>query len=38
HPEWNAPNDPVSCALFAAFGKAVADWAAGARPGARRRA
>jgi len=37
HPEWNAPNDPVSRALFAGFGQAVADWAAGGRPGALRR-
>lgn len=28
HPEWNAANDPVSRPLFAAFGKALADWAA----------
>lgn len=28
HPEWNASQDPVSKALFTAFGKAVADWAA----------
>lgn len=27
HPEWNAARDPVSRPLFAAFGKAVADWA-----------
>lgn len=37
HPEWNAPNDPVSRALFAAFGQAVAHWAAGQRPGNARR-
>ncbi len=29
HPEWNAPNDPASRALFAAFGAAVHDWAGG---------
>lgn len=28
HPEWNAQADPVSRPLFAAFGKAVHDWAA----------
>jgi putative glutamine amidotransferase len=28
HPEWNAGEDPVSRPLFAAFGAAVADWAA----------
>ncbi|MGS4944723.1 gamma-glutamyl-gamma-aminobutyrate hydrolase family protein [Meridianimarinicoccus sp. RP-17] len=28
HPEWNAATDPVSRPLFAAFGQAVADWAA----------
>ncbi len=27
HPEWNAAQDPVSKALFAAFGDAVRDWA-----------
>jgi len=27
HPEWNAANDPVSRPLFAAFGRAVHDWA-----------
>lgn len=27
HPEWNAPNDLVSIALFKAFGKAVHSWA-----------
>jgi putative glutamine amidotransferase len=32
HPEWNAANDPVSRPLFEAFGRAVADWAAGRRP------
>ncbi|MDP2080952.1 MAG: gamma-glutamyl-gamma-aminobutyrate hydrolase family protein [Pseudotabrizicola sp.] len=31
HPEWNAAGDPVSRPLFAAFGAAVADWAAGHR-------
>jgi putative glutamine amidotransferase len=29
HPEWNAANDPVSRALFEAFGKAVRDWQQG---------
>jgi putative glutamine amidotransferase len=28
HPEWNAADDPVSRPLFAAFGTAVAAWAA----------
>lgn len=28
HPEWNAAEDPVSRPLFAAFGRAAADWAA----------
>lgn len=32
HPEWNAAADPVSRVLFANFGAAVADWAAGRRP------
>ena len=32
HPEYNAATDPVSRPLFEAFGKAVADWAAGRRP------
>ncbi|RMH40438.1 MAG: gamma-glutamyl-gamma-aminobutyrate hydrolase family protein [Alphaproteobacteria bacterium] len=27
HPEWNAANDPVSRALFSAFGAALRDWA-----------
>ena len=36
HPEWNAAADPVSRALFAAFGQAVADWAAGRAGQARR--
>ena len=31
HPEWNAAQDPVSRALFTAFGAAAADWAAGKR-------
>ena len=26
HPEWNACNDPVSRALFGAFGKATHEW------------
>ena len=38
HPEWNAAKNPVSRALFEAFGAACADWAAGARPGALRTA
>lgn len=32
HPEWRAGEDPVSRALFEAFGQAVAAWAAGERP------
>jgi putative glutamine amidotransferase len=32
HPEWNAENDPVSRALFEAFGDAVRLWASGNRP------
>ncbi|MDT8856189.1 gamma-glutamyl-gamma-aminobutyrate hydrolase family protein [Paracoccaceae bacterium Fryx2] len=32
HPEWNACNDPVSRPLFAAFGRAVAAFAAGDTP------
>ena len=28
HPEWNAAQDPVSKALFGAFGDAVRGWAA----------
>lgn len=32
HPEWNAREDPVSRALFGAFGEAAAAWAAGERP------
>ena len=31
HPEYRAAEDPVSRPLFAAFGEAVADWAAGRR-------
>ncbi|SNS72968.1 gamma-glutamyl-gamma-aminobutyrate hydrolase family protein [Tropicimonas sediminicola] len=31
HPEYRASRDPVSRPLFEAFGKAVADWAAGRR-------
>ena len=27
HPEWNADQDPVSKALFSAFGAAVHEWA-----------
>lgn len=38
HPEWNAAGDPVSRPLFAAFGAAAADWAAGRRPAVARRA
>ena len=26
HPEWNAANDPVSKALFKAFGDAIRSW------------
>lgn len=33
HPEWNAAADPVSRALFGAFGDAVRAWARGERPG-----
>lgn len=29
HPEWNADKDPVSKALFSAFGEACANWRAG---------
>jgi len=36
HPEWNAAEDPVSRPLFAAFGDAARDWAAGRRSDARR--
>jgi putative glutamine amidotransferase len=32
HAEWNAARDPVSRALFAAFGAALERWAAGERP------
>ena len=32
HPEYNAAADPVSRALFEAFGAALARWAAGERP------
>lgn len=32
HPEWNASEDPVSTALFQAFGDAVRAWNAGERP------
>ena len=38
HPEWNAGDDAVSRPLFEAFGRAVADWSAGVRPGHLRRA
>jgi len=38
HPEYRAAEDPVSRPLFAAFGAAVADWAAGRRAGALRSA
>ncbi len=38
HPEYNAADDPVSRALFEAFGAALRDWAAGRRPSARRHA
>jgi len=31
HPEWNAAADPVSRALFSAFGEALTDWQAGRR-------
>ena len=34
HPEYRAADDPVSRPLFAAFGDAVRDWAAGKRPAA----
>jgi len=34
HPEFRAGEDPVSRPLFEAFGRAAADWAAGARPAA----
>ncbi len=32
HPEYNAANDPVSLALFGAFGQACQDWADGKLP------
>lgn len=32
HPEWNAGKDPVSRALFGAFGDAARAWSAGERP------
>lgn len=32
HPEYRAAEDPVSRALFEAFGKAVLDWSEGRRP------
>lgn len=38
HPEFRAARDPVSRPLFEAFGKAVADWAAGRRGPILRRA
>jgi putative glutamine amidotransferase len=31
HPEWNAAEDPVSRALFGAFGAAAAGWAGAKR-------
>ena len=31
HPEWNAAEDPVSRALFEAFGRALAEWRSGRR-------
>ncbi len=36
HAEWNAARDPVSRALFAAFGAALERWAGGERPSAER--
>ena len=33
HPEYNATADPVSRALFQAFGEALRDWSVGKRPG-----
>ncbi len=36
HPEYNAARDPVSRALFTAFGEAVRAWASGRGPGLRR--
>lgn len=38
HPEYQASRDPVSCALFGAFGDALRRWAAGERPAAIREA
>ena len=38
HPEYNAAGDPVSRALFGAFGEALARWASGERPPVLRRA
>lgn len=38
HPEWNAADDPVSRALFEAFGDAVAAWDEGRTTDVRRRA
>ncbi len=32
HPEWNAADDPVSRPLFAAFGRAAAEWSRSRRP------
>ncbi len=32
HPEYRAADDPVSRPLFAAFGEAAREWAAGQRP------
>ena len=32
HPEWNAAADPVSRALFGAFGRALTAWRSGKRP------
>jgi len=32
HPEWNAENDPVSRALYEAFGAAATVWSEGDRP------
>ena len=38
HPEYEAANDPVSSALFGAFGEALVRWASGERPAVLRRA
>lgn len=38
HPEWQAGEDPVSRALFSAFGDAVRDWAVGQRAPGRKTA